>query len=69
MAQELVGNGPSGRIRNYRQMKDPKLIRVYDELLEVGSEAHGKALMGSGDPERDIEVVRGLLVERGLIPA
>ena len=69
VAQELVGNGPSGRIRNYRQMKDPKLIRVYDELLEVGSEAHGKALMGSGDPERDIEVVRGLLVERGLIPA
>jgi len=54
---------PARRIRNYKAMKPAKLVRVYEELL-TGGEAYDRCLeSGSGDPDRDIDVVRCLVSE------
>lgn len=67
VARQARSAGPSGRMRNYRQMKDPKLMRSIAELEAGEGEAYVKALAGSGDPAADLEVSRAIATERGLI--
>jgi ATP-dependent DNA ligase len=55
------------RMRNYRAMKDDKLMRVMREL-ETQGEAYQRCVeSGSGEPDADLAVVQGLAQERGLL--
>jgi bifunctional non-homologous end joining protein LigD len=55
--------------RNYRQMKDDKLLRTAEELERALSLTPGEsneAISKSTDPEADLITVRELIAERGL---
>lgn len=54
--------------RNYRAMKDDKLLKVIHEL-QSGGDAYRRAVNGDGDPDADLAVAIGIAVERGLMEA
>lgn len=64
-----VSDSPSGRMRNYGAMKDPKLLKCVSELEAGSGEAYERALNGSGQPAEDLRVARGIANERGLLRA
>lgn len=59
------------RMRNYRQMRDEKLLGCLADLEAGEGPAYDKCVHGgSGDPQRDLATVRAIVAERGLkVPA
>lgn len=56
------------KMRNYKAMKDEKLLSCYDDLCEEGGDAFDRCLhKGSGDVQADRQFIHGLLKSRGLI--
>lgn len=51
--------------RNYRAMKDPKLVKVYEELVRGGDARH-RAVQSTGGYRDDLAAVQAIMSERGL---
>jgi hypothetical protein len=59
-------NGGQRRMRNYRQMGDPKLLRSIESLRSRAGEAYEKCInAGSGDPAKDLSVAEDIARGRG----
>ena len=59
-------NGGQRRMRNYRQMGDPKLLGSIESLRSRAGEAYEKCInVGSGDPAKDLSVAEGIARGRG----
>ncbi len=64
-APEKISAG--GRTRNYNAMGDAKLLQCIAELQAGGGDAYRRCMnRGSSEPEKDLEVARGLASKRGL---
>lgn len=62
----VLGSGPSGRMRNYKAMGDPKLLIALAELRAGVGDSYDRALSGSGDPAADLKVAEAEAAARGL---
>jgi DNA ligase-1 len=69
-AMALAPPASSGtrRMRNYKQMGKPKLLASIDSLEKRDGEAYDKCMsIGSGDPDADLAVARGVAREKQFI--
>lgn len=65
--KERPVGGPSGR--NYRAMKDPKLLRCIEELRNRNGDAYQRVIAKIADPDADLAIAEAEAQARQLIAA